>query len=147
MFYIVAFAWLVLDQITKYFVQTHMSLGESIPVIPGFFHWTYIINHGAAFGILRDQRWFFLAIVLILLGVAYYYRHHILKGPGYLKVGAALLLSGAIGNAIDRFLYHGVVDFFDFRVWPIFNVADIGICLGILMVAYYLIKEDAEEAE
>ena len=60
------------------------------------------------------------------------------KGPWTLQIGSALLVSGAIGNGIDRYMIHGVVDFFDFRIWPIFNVADIGICVGVALVVYYL---------
>ena len=122
-----------------------MALGQSIVVVPGLFHWTYILNHGAAFGILRDQRIFFLAIVVILLvSLAYKYKE-IAEGPSYLKLGTGLLLAGAVGNAIDRFVQDGVVDFFDFLIWPIFNVADIGIVIGIFLVAYYMIASDSED--
>ena len=115
MFYILLILWLLLDQWTKYYIMNHFMLGESLVVIPNVFHLTYIINRGAAFGMLANQRWFFL-----------------------------LLVSGAIGNGIDRYMLHGVVDFFDFRIWPIFNVADIGICVGVALVVYYLftLKDD-----
>jgi lipoprotein signal peptidase len=122
-----------------------MALGQSIVVVPGLFHWTYILNHGAAFGILRDQRIFFLAIVVILLVCLAYKYKEIAKGPSYLKLGTGLLLAGALGNAIDRFVQDGVVDFFDFLIWPIFNVADIGIVIGIFLVAYYMIASDSED--
>ena len=67
------------------------------------------------------------------------------KGPWTLQIGSALLVSGAIGNGIDRYMIHGVVDFFDFRVWPIFNIADIGICVGVVCVIYYLLTSEHEE--
>lgn len=145
MFYVITLAWLILDQVSKYYVQTHMALGQSIVVVPGLFHWTYILNHGAAFGILRDQRIFFLAIVVILLVCLAYKYKEIAEGPSYLKLGTGLLLAGAVGNAIDRFVQDGVVDFFDFLIWPIFNVADIGIVIGIFLVAYYMIASDSED--
>ena len=135
MFYIITLAWLILDQASKYYVQTHMALGQSIVVVPGLFHWTYI----------RDQRIFFLAIVVILLVCLAYKYKEIAKGPSYLKLGTGLLLAGALGNAIDRFVQDGVVDFFDFLIWPIFNVADIGIVIGIFLVAYYMIASDSED--
>ena len=127
MFYIILILWLLLDQWTKYYIMNHFMLGESLVVIPNVFHLTYIINRGAAFGMLANQRWFFLS-----------------KGPWTLQIGSALLVSGAIGNGIDRYMIHGVVDFFDFRIWPIFNVADIGICVGVALVVYYLftLKDD-----
>ena len=139
MVYIIFIAWLVLDQISKYWMQAHFFFCLSIPVISNVFHFTYIINRGAAFGIFADQRWLFLAIVAVLMAVYIYFYKYIKIGPMYLKIGAALLLSGAIGNGIDRFRLHGVVDFLDFRIWPIFNIADIGICVGVVCIAYYVL--------
>ena len=146
MFYIVLIIWLLLDQLSKYYVMNHFLLGESLPVIPNVFHLTYIINRVAAFGMLANQRWFFLLVAVILLGVCVYYWKYLSKGPWTLQIGSALLVSGAIGNGIDRYMIHGVVDFFDFRVWPIFNIADIGICVGVAFVVYHLftVKEDHE---
>lgn len=142
MFYLLFLAILVLDYVTKWYVKTHFFLGESIPVIPGVFHWTYIVNYGAAFGILKDQRWIFLGVVLLLLAIFFYYRQKLAQTPSWVRAGVAMLLAGAVGNAFDRFVYGGVVDFFDFRVWPIFNVADIGICIGVAIVAYYLVRKN-----
>lgn len=127
----------LLDQVTKWYVSSHMELGETIPVIPGIFHWTYIVNPGAAFGILEYQHAFFLGIVVVLFVAYGWMRKRIPENPVYFPVGIGLLLGGALGNAIDRVRIHGVVDFFDFRVWPIFNVADIGICLGVALVLLY----------
>lgn len=127
----------LLDQVTKWYVSSYMELGETIPVIPGIFHWTYIINPGAAFGILEYQHAFFLGIVVVLFVAYGWMRKRIPAKPVYFPAGIGLLLGGALGNAIDRVRIHGVVDFFDFRVWPIFNVADIGICLGVALVLLY----------
>ncbi len=132
------------DQITKFIVRTSFALYESHPLIKNVFHLTYIINRGAAFGMLANQRWFFLLVAVILLGACAYYWKRLSKGPWTLQIGSALLVSGAIGNGVDRYMLHGVVDFFDFRIWPIFNVADIGICVGVALVVYYLftLKDD-----
>ena len=145
MFYTVLIIWLLLDQLTKYYVMNHFLLGESLPVIPNVFHLTYIINRGAAFGMLTNQRWFFLAVAFVLIIVYVFYRKRVNNGPLSLRVGTALLISGAIGNGIDRYVLHGVVDFFDFRIWPIFNIADIGICVGVVCVIYYLLTSEREE--
>ena len=145
MFYFIAIIWLVLDQASKYYVMNHFALGESLPVIQNVFHFTYIINHGAAFGMLTNQRWFFLAVALVLIIVYGIYRKQVNNGPLILRVGSALLISGAIGNGIDRYILHGVVDFFDFRIWPIFNIADIGICIGVVCIIYYLLTSKHEE--
>ena len=136
MFYFIAIIWLVLDQASKYYVMNHFALGESLPVIQNLFHLTYIINRGAAFGMLTNQRWFFLAVAFVLIIVYGFYRKRVNNGPLSLRVGTALLIAGAIGNGIDRYVLHGVVDFFDFRIWPIFNIADIGICVGVVCVIY-----------
>ena len=125
--------------------MNHFVLGESLPVIQNVFHFTYIINHGAAFGMLTNQRWFFLAVALVLIIVYGIYRKQVNNGPLILRVGSALLISGAIGNGIDRYILHGVVDFFDFRIWPIFNIADIGICIGVVCIIYYLLTSKHEE--
>ena len=145
MFYLIAIIWLLFDQVSKYYVMNHVVLGESLPVIQNVFHFTYIINHGAAFGMLTNQRWFFLAVALVLIIVYGIYRKQVNNGPLILRVGSALLISGAIGNGIDRYILHGVVDFFDFRIWPIFNIADIGICIGVVCIIYYLLTSKHEE--
>ena len=125
--------------------MNHFALGESLPVIQNVFHLTYIINRGAAFGMLTNQRWFFLAVAFVLIIVYGFYRKRVNNGPLSLRVGTALLIAGAIGNGIDRYVLHGVVDFFDFRIWPIFNIADIGICVGVVCVIYYLLTSEHEE--
>ncbi len=132
-----AIAVTILDQVVKWFVQGHMELGESIPMIPHIFHLTYIMNPGAAFGILEYQHTFFLGIVVILFAAYLIMRRRIPKNPVYFPIGIGMVLGGALGNAIDRVRYQGVVDFFDFRVWPIFNVADIAICMGMALILWY----------
>lgn len=132
-----AFCVTVLDQLVKWIVQNHMELGETIPLIKNVFHLTYIINPGAAFGILPHQDWFFLAIVVVLFVAYFLMRKKIPEKPLYFPAAVGMLLGGALGNGIDRVRIGGVVDFFDFRIWPIFNVADIFICLGVGLIAFY----------
>ena len=146
MFYLIAIIWLVLDQVSKYYVMNHFAIGESVSVIQNVFHLTYIIKRGAAFGMLANQRWFFLVVALILIIVYAIYHKKVNRGPISLRIGSALLISGAIGNGIDRYVLHGVVDFFDFRIWPIFNVADIGICVGVACIIYHLLRNEHEES-
>ena len=146
MFYLIAIIWLVLDQVSKYYVMNHFAIGESVSVIQNVFHLTFIINRGAAFGMLANQRWFFLVVAFILIIVYAIYHKKVNRGPISLRIGSALLISGAIGNGIDRYVLHGVVDFFDFRIWPIFNVADIGICVGVACIIYHLLRNEHEES-
>ncbi len=135
--YGLAVAIALFDYITKAYVQCSFILGESIPIIPDIFHLTYIINYGAAFGILENQRGLFLLIVGILIGLCIWKNRKIQKFPFHGKIGLALLLGGALGNGYDRYRMNGVVDFFDFRIWPIFNIADIAICIGVTLLAWY----------
>lgn len=130
----------LVDQATKYWIQSRMAYGESNPVIPEVFHITYILNPGAAFGILEHQTWFFVLVAIFLLaGIAYIYPRLPAEQP-LLKWGAGLLVGGAVGNLIDRVRVGYVVDFFDFRIWPIFNVADICIVCGVACLAYALLR-------
>ena len=136
---------IVIDQVTKYWIQSRMAYGESSPVIREVFHITYILNPGAAFGILENKTWFFIAVALVLLaGVGYLYPR--LPENPMVKLGTGLLVGGANGNLIDRVRIGYVIDFFDFRIWPIFNVADICIVCGVACLAYYLLLT-ADETE
>lgn len=120
----------IIDQLVKHLVVSTMHLGQSLPVIKGIFHITYVLNPGAAFGMLEYQRWFFIVVALaaVLLGVAFYKK---LQQESFLmRSGAGLLLGGAVGNLADRIQSGLVVDFLDFRIWPVFNIADIAICAG-----------------
>ena len=120
----------IIDQLVKHLVVSTMHLGQSLPVIKGIFHITYVLNPGAAFGMMEHQRWCFIAVALaaVLLGVAFYKK---LQQESFLmRSGAGLLLGGAVGNLADRIQSGLVVDFLDFRIWPVFNIADIAICAG-----------------
>ena len=138
MIYIISILTFLFDQLTKWYVQQHFRLGESVPVILDVFHWTYIVNHGAAFGMLMHQRCILLWGVVLLLTARYIGRKKLATAPVYARIGTGTLLGGALGNAWDRLYLGGVVDFFDFRVWPIFNIADIAICIGVpLLILYF----------
>lgn len=124
----------IIDQLVKHLVVSTMHLGQSLPVIKGIFHITYVLNPGAAFGMLEHQRWIFILVALaaVLLGAAFYKK---LQQESFLmRSGAGLLLGGAVGNLADRIQSGLVVDFLDFRIWPVFNIADIAICAGAGML-------------
>lgn len=132
-YYLLAVFVIILDQFTKWLVVKNMTLGESIPLWDGVFHLTSHRNAGAAFGILQNQRWFFVVItILIVAGIVIYLRRVGSKQP-ILSIGLGLVLGGAIGNFIDRFLFGEVVDFLHFVLinFPIFNVADSAISIGV----------------
>ena len=145
MYYIVILALIGLDWLTKYWIQTSMALNDTIPVIDGIFHITYIHNYGAAFSILEGKQSFLLIVTGIAMAaiLGYMVVTQIKKKAQPMELWSlALILAGGIGNFIDRVRFGYVVDFFDFRIWPIFNVADIAVCCGCgLLIFYVLIWE------
>ncbi|MDF2962314.1 MAG: signal peptidase [Paenibacillus sp.] len=146
-YYIYALIVLLLDQATKWVIVNRLMLGESRPVIGEFFQITSHRNRGAAFGILQDQRWFFIVItVVVVAGIVWYLRKTYQEGRKLLPFALSLLLGGALGNFIDRALFGEVVDFLKFRfqfnwfgtpvdyTYPIFNVADSAIVVGVALI-------------
>ena len=139
-FLLVALLVITFDQLTKYYVVSNFYLGESVPVIENIFHWTYILNPGAAFGMFEGSRWFFVVIAIGVLVGIWYMKDEINEGGWMMQYGAALFGGGAIGNLIDRARSGLVIDFFDFRIWPVFNVADIAICVGVAMILWKVLQ-------
>ncbi len=140
--------WLViilivaLDQLTKYYISLNMFPETSLPVINGIFHITYVLNPGAAFGLFKYKTGFFLAIAVVLIALVAYLYPRLPKQRIYLRWGMTLMTSGAVGNVIDRLRTGYVVDFFDFRIWPVFNVADIAIVCGVALMTWDIWQSD-----
>ena len=141
-FLLVALLVIIFDQLTKYYVVSNFYLGESVPLIENIFHWTYILNPGAAFGMFEGSRWFFVVIAIGVLVGIWYMKDEINEGGWMMQYGAALFGGGAIGNLIDRARSGLVIDFFDFRIWPVFNVADIAICVGVAMILWKVLQTE-----
>lgn len=143
---------LALDQFTKYLASTYLANGRSIVLIKGVFQLHYLENQGAAFGVLQGKKLWFVAITLamLLLMVLVYLRTPMEKRYRWIRIILALLTAGAIGNLIDRLRLDYVVDFLYFELinFPIFNVADIyvtvGMALLILLVFFYYKEEELE---
>ena len=128
------------DQIVKRIVSLNMKAGETIPIIQNAFHITYILNPGAAFGILENERVFFIIAGVLVLALGVYLLPKLKKQEKLIRFGSIFLLAGAVGNLIDRIRNGLVIDFIDFRVWPVFNIADIAICSGTFFIIYSVIK-------
>ncbi|MBQ2014087.1 MAG: signal peptidase II, partial [Peptococcaceae bacterium] len=143
-FYVPMLVFLVLDQLLKYWIRSNMTIGQSIPVISGIFHITYIENPGAAFGILANHRILFLLLTIAITGIMVYLYLSLRNKKSLAALSLGLVISGAAGNFIDRFLRGTVTDMFDFQIWPIFNIADICICIGIAILCYVLIFKGEE---
>lgn len=127
-FSLIALFVAVLDQISKILIRRFMSEGQSISIIENVFHLTYSTNTGIAFGAFKGSAIFSTFIGLIVVMFILYYRKD--------EISFALILGGAIGNLIDRILFLKVTDFLDFRIWPIFNFADIALTIGIVLLIY-----------
>lgn len=145
-FAVTAIVIVILDQLTKHLILTSMRPYESIPVIENVFHITFVRNPGAAFGILQNQTAFFIVvtIIVIFLLVGVYWK--LARKNIILTTGLSLQLGGAVGNLIDRIRFSYVVDFLDFRVWPVFNVADMAIVTGVILLAWQLLVWPEEQA-
>ncbi|MEE0457476.1 MAG: signal peptidase II [Anaerovibrio sp.] len=137
----------ILDQLVKHAVLVSMHLGESIPIIKEVFHITFVLNPGAAFGMLEHQRWIFIVVALLVVVLALVFYKHIQRESLITRIGAGLLLGGALGNLLDRIQSGLVVDFLDFRIWPVFNIADIAICGGVAMLIWDMWQRRTEDEE
>ena len=142
---LVALVVVVVDQLTKLYVVAHFDVGESVPVIEEIFHWTYILNPGAAFGMLEGSRWLFVLIAIAVMAGIWCMRWEITEYGPWCTYGAALFGGGAVGNLIDRARQGLVIDFFDFRIWPVFNVADIAICVGVGCIIWSILQKEWQE--
>ncbi len=132
-------AVVILDRATKIFFSDILSLGESLPVVRNILHMTLVHNTGIAFGLFRNQGVVFIiipviAVILLIYNIYYYRQSGEDLSPLYI-VAFSLILGGAIGNLLDRILFGYVIDFIDFRVWPVFNVADSAITIGAILIA------------
>ena len=129
-------AIIALDQYVKFQVVSQMTVHESIPIITETFHITYVLNPGAAFGILPYERYFLIGIggSMLILGALYYNRMKNIHVAT--KFGCIMAAAGAASNMIDRMQTGYVVDMFDFRVFPVFNIADVAIVIGLAAIMY-----------
>ena len=136
------------DRLTKLFFSDLLVYGESLPIIRNVFHMTMVHNTGIAFGFFKDQGITFIVIpivaVVLLVFNIYYYRQNKEALSRVYIVAFSLILGGAMGNLIDRILYGHVIDFIDFRVWPVFNIADSAITIGAILIAYKCFKLSAK---
>lgn len=146
MLYLILWAAIVaVDFFTKRRAQEVLSALDTVPLIKNVFHLTYVENRGAAFGVLANQRWIFIVLTVVILALLIGAAIKIKDKPRWLSMGICFVCAGAVGNLIDRVRLGFVVDFFDFRLinFPVFNVADIFVCVGAAVLAVmFIIKED-----
>ena len=147
----VALLILLLDQISKGFAESWLLQGQPYPVIPSF-NLTLWYNTGAAFSLLSEaggwQRWFFVIVTVIVCGILWSLLKKLKPGePGTVMsaAGIVMIMGGALGNLVDRLFRGAVVDFLDVYYrsyhWPTFNIADIGITVGALMIIVVALRD------
>jgi len=145
---ITTFSVVIVDRVTKLFFSELLSYGESLPVIRNVLHMTLVHNTGIAFGFFKDQGIVFIVVpiiaIFLLVFNIYYYRQNNEALSRIYIVAFSLILGGAIGNLIDRIVYGYVIDFIDFRIWPVFNVADSAITIGAIMIAFKCFRLSAK---
>ncbi len=138
--FIIAILVIAADFYTKYLVYTRMALHETIELPVKFIQLTYVQNFGGAFGIFQHQKLFFIAAAFVSVTCVLYFFEDI-KELGKLSfLSASLIFGGAIGNLIDRIRFGYVVDFLDLRWWPVFNVADVALTIGVALLFIELIR-------
>ena len=140
----------VLDQISKKVVSIYVNYGESISVLGNILRITYIKNPGIAFGIQVGNKFFFTVFAIIASIIILIYLFRLKPENFWARFALASILGGAIGNLIDRIVYSKVIDFIEIRVirWPVFNVADIAVTIGmILLISYVIFDNKSLESE
>ena len=145
-----AVSLIIFDQASKILVLKKLYQNESIPVLKNIFHITLVYNSGSAFGMLQKQNWIltYISIFAIVLILYLFVRRPRFSSENYQTVwqyALLFILSGATGNLIDRIRLGYVVDFLDFRVWPVFNFADSLITCGVAALVFLLLKKKAIE--
>lgn len=141
MVFIIVLIIFFFDQLTKFLAAKILLLNQSVPIIKSVLNFTLVHNRGAAFGILRNQLPLFIltsvvAIILICLNLKK-------NKPRRLTIynfSLSLILAGALGNLVDRLIFGYVVDFIDFRIWPVFNLADSAITVGAVLLGYSVLR-------
>lgn len=140
---------IALDQLTKFLIVKFLEVGESIKVISNFLYITSHRNQGAAWGILQGKMWLFYIVTIVVLVILFMF----FKNEGYgrpdVQLGLSLLIAGSIGNFIDRLFRGEVVDFVDTYIFsynfPIFNVADAALTIGVIVLIIVILFEGKEE--
>lgn len=154
---------ILLDRITKLILTRTLQPGESVDIIPPLLSFTHVSNTGAVFGILEGQNVLLAILTVLIIGALLYVhrqnkempKHFLCKKPwifthktqnGTGTIAFSLIISGAVSNLIDRIFYGYVIDFIDIHVWPVFNIADSAITVGIALLLIASFRENKEDS-
>jgi signal peptidase II len=145
LFYSLALLITGLDQLLKFLVVKNLALGQSLPLIGQAVKLTYVRNTGAAFSLFVGFSPYLAAVGLIAALVVIYWHTRTSPKNILLQIGLAAVLGGCCGNLLDRVVRHYVIDYLDFKLWPVFNLADLAINLGVVLIAWSLFCQKEEQ--
>lgn len=141
--FLISFLIILSDQISKSFLNHQLYLGQSLPVVKNIFHITLVYNTGIAFGLFKHQTAVFTLLSLTVIGILLVniFREAKCQKFDFTSwIALSLILGGAIGNLLDRLRFGYVIDFLDFRIWPVFNIADSCITIGAILIGIQCIQ-------
>lgn len=144
---LIAAVIILLDQLSKLFIESRLPLNYAWAPFPEFAHlfrFTHVSNTGAAFGLFPGGSAFFTIIAIIVAGIILFYNFSLPGGHTLLRLALGLQLGGALGNLIDRFRLGHVTDFLDFGPWPVFNLADTSIVTGVIVLGFLMLLEQRQ---
>ena len=138
LFFIIASLVIFADQLSKFIVRCKLPIGKEIPIINQVVSITHIRNSGAAFGLFQNGRILFIIVATVSLFIMLYFLHFFTSSI-FLAVSSGLVFGGIVGNLLDRIFLGYVTDFIYFAHWPVFNIADSSLDIGISLIAIYLL--------
>jgi len=140
LYYFIAFSICFFDQIGKFYIEKFVSSYSSIPVVSEVFHLTLVYNTGIAFGLFKEYPFVFTILtILAIILIVYFLNQKKHKLNVSEKIALCFILGGSAGNLIDRLRYGHIVDFIDFRFWPVFNIADSFITIGAVILIFSML--------
>lgn len=137
-FWFFAFLEILIDQLSKYWILKCLPLGKSFALIKPLLYIHHIQNKGGAFGLFSGFGNFFIIIAALVLLLFIIYQKKIFQLPKALQICLGFVFGGTAGNLIDRIRFGYVIDFIDFKVWPVFNLADTALTISIIYLAIYI---------
>ena len=137
-FFLIALLIIALDQVSKIFIKANMTPGQSIPG-EGFFRITYSTNEGMVFGLFANQTFLITLTAIVGIAAIIIYSRYPIFNQVLVRVALGLMLGGAVGNLIDRIRLGEVIDFIDVGAWPVFNLADSAVVVGVVLIIYYFL--------
>jgi len=143
----IAAVTLLVDQFTKYLAVTYLApivVWAPIPSLANLFTFTYTTNTGVAFGLFKDLGPIFVGVAVVVIAAIVVYQREIPQEAWPVRLALGLQLGGAAGNLVDRLRVGHVIDFIHFHFWPVFNVADSSIVIGVILLAFIMLREGQE---